>query len=102
MLKKRMSEVIPEKQALLREVKKKYGDKEIGTVTVDQAIGGMRNIFGLFYDTSLLDSKTGITFRDYSIPELSEYLQKAEGGHEPLPEALFWLLCTGEFPSNIE
>ncbi|KAM3139549.1 hypothetical protein pb186bvf_008385 [Paramecium bursaria] len=102
LLKARLREVIPEKQAALKEIKKKYGDKEIGRVTVDQAIGGMRNIFGLFYDTSLLDAKTGITFRDYSIPEIQEYLQKAEGGHEPLPEALFWLLCTGEFPTNNE
>jgi citrate synthase len=67
----------------------------------------MRNIFGLFYDTSLLDAKTvfqllklkGITFREYTIPEVQEYAQKAEGGHEPLPESLFWLLMTGDFPS---
>lgn len=38
--------------------------------------------------------------RDYAIPEIKEYLSKAEGGHEPLPEGLFWLLCTGEFPSK--
>jgi citrate synthase len=62
----------------------------------------MRNIFGLFYDTSLLDSKTGITYRDYSIPEISEYIQKADKGHEPLPEGVFWLLCTGEFPTHHE
>lgn len=68
LLKQRLKEIVPEKQALLKEVKQKYGAKEIGRYTVDQAIGGMRNIFGLFYDTSLLDSKTGITFRDYSIP----------------------------------
>lgn len=40
-------------------------------------MGGMRDIFGLLYDTSLLDAKTGITFRGYSIPELSEFLPKA-------------------------
>ena len=44
----------------------------------------------------------GITMRDYNIPELQEYLQKAENGHEPLPEALFWLLLTGDFPSEQE
>jgi len=61
-------------------MKKKYGNREIGTVTFDQALGGMRNIFGLFYDTSLLDPRTGITFREYAIPEIQEYLQKANGG----------------------
>ena len=43
-------------------MKKKYGNREIGTVTVDQALGGMRNIFGLFYDTSLLDPRTVLLF----------------------------------------
>ncbi|CAD8144321.1 unnamed protein product [Paramecium octaurelia] len=102
LLKKRMRELVPVKQALLRDVRKRYGAKEVCKVTVDQAIGGMRNVFGLFYDASLLDAKTGITMRDYNIPELQEYLQKAENGHEPLPEALFWLLCTGDFPSEQE
>lgn len=43
---------------MLRNIRKTYGNKEICKVTVDQAIGGMRNVFGLFYDISLLDSKT--------------------------------------------
>ncbi|CAK90723.1 unnamed protein product (macronuclear) [Paramecium tetraurelia] len=102
LLKERLREIIPIKQALLRDIRKQYGQKEICKVTVDQAIGGMRNVFGLFYDISLLDSKTGITFRDYNIPEIQEYLQKAKNGNEPLPEALFWLLLTGDFPSDQE
>jgi citrate synthase len=53
-----MREIVPIKQALLRDVRKRYGAKEVCKVTVDQAIGGMRNVFGLFYDASLLDSKT--------------------------------------------
>ena len=53
-----MREIIPEKQALLKEIRKKHGNTEICKVTVDQAIGGMRNIFGIFYDASLLDAKT--------------------------------------------
>lgn len=57
-------------------------------------------MFAIFYDGSLLDSKTGITFRDYNIPDLKELLQKAPGGEEPLPEALFWLLTTGEIPTD--
>lgn len=53
-----MRELVPVKQALLRDVRKRYGSKEVCKVTVDQAIGGMRNVFALFYDASLLDSKT--------------------------------------------
>lgn len=35
-----------------------------------------------------------------SIPEARKALPKAEGGEEPLPEGLFWLLLTGEVPSR--
>ena len=42
----------------------------------------------------------GIRFRGKSIPECQELLPKAPGGSEPLPEALFWLLVTGEVPTQ--
>ena len=35
-----------------------------------------------------------------TIPECQEQLPKAPGGQEPLPEGLFWLLLTGEVPSE--
>ena len=65
----------------------------------------MRNIFGLYYETSLLDPKTGITFRGITIQEAIEYLPKAKDGpngegDEALPEGLIWLLLTGEIPSK--
>jgi citrate synthase len=41
----------------------------------------------------------GIRFRGKTIPECQELLPKAPGGNEPLPEALFWLLLTGEVPT---
>lgn len=62
----------------------------------------MRGVKGLFYDGSLLDPQSGITFREYNIPDVQEYLHKADGGNEPLPESLYWLLMTGEFPSTHE
>lgn len=42
----------------------------------------------------------GIRFRGKSIPECQKLLPKAPGGSEPLPEALFWLLVTGEVPTQ--
>lgn len=39
-------------------------------------------------------------FRGYTIPECQELLPKAPGGEEPLPEGLFWLLLTGEVPTE--
>lgn len=42
----------------------------------------------------------GIRFRGKTIPEAQELLPKAPGGQEPLPEGLFWLLVTGEVPTQ--
>lgn len=65
-----------------------------------QMYGGMRGIKGLVCETSVLDPDEGIRFRGLSIPECQKALPKADGGDEPLPEGLFWLLCTGEVPTK--
>ena len=62
--------------------------------------GGMRTMKGLVTETSVLDADEGIRFRGYTIPECQELLPKAPGGEEPLPEGLFWLLVTGEIPTE--
>ncbi len=67
-----------------------------------QMYGGMRGIRGLVTETSLLDPEEGIRFRGYSIPECQDLLPKAEGGAEPLPEGLFYLLLTGKIPTKEE
>lgn len=98
-MKDRLKQLIPEKQHEVKTFKKEYGHVKIGEVTVDKAYGGMRGINGLVYETSLLDPEEGIRFRGYSIPECQKLLPKAQGGSEPLPEGLFWLLVTGEIPT---
>ena len=65
-----------------------------------QMYGGMRGIRGLVTETSQLDPEEGIRFRGYSLPECQELLPKAEGGEEPLPEGLFYLLLTGKIPTK--
>ncbi len=79
---------------------KEHGEKIIGEVKLSQIYQGMRGITGLVTETSLLDSQDGIRFRGYSIPELQEKLPKAEGGSEPLPEGLFYLMLVGELPTD--
>ena len=66
---------------------------------VFQVYGGMRSIKCMVWETSLLDPEEGIRFRGYTIPECQSKLPKAPGGEEPLPEGLFWLLCTGDIPT---
>ncbi|CAL5218955.1 g707 [Coccomyxa viridis] len=99
-LKSVLREKIPEQQERLKAIKKQYGSKELGKVTVDMTIGGMRGITGLLWETSLLDPEEGIRFRGYSIPELQRMLPGAKPGGEPLPEGLLWLLLTGDIPSK--
>src|SRR5690606_22917440 len=77
-----------------------HGDMVLGEVTISQAYQGMRGVPGLITETSLLDPQDGIRFRGFSIPELREKLPKAEGGNEPLPEGLFYLMLVGELPSQ--
>jgi len=90
---------LPGVNARLKAIKQAHGEKSLGEVTVNMAMGGMRGITAMLYETSLLDAEEGIRFRGYSIPELREALPKAAGGDEPLPEGIMWLMLTGEIPS---
>ncbi|GLC45072.1 hypothetical protein PLESTB_001465500 [Pleodorina starrii] len=99
-LKKTLSELIPEQQERLKALKKTHGAKSLGDVTVDMAIGGMRGIPGMLWETSLLDPEEGIRFRGLSIPELQAQLPAAVPGGQPLPEGLLWLLLTGKVPTK--
>lgn len=83
----------------IKKLKELKGEHVLSTATVDKAYGGMRDIIGLVYEPSLLDAQEGIRFRGLSIPECQQQLPKAPGGVEPLPEAMFWLLLTGDVPT---
>ncbi|MBS1632554.1 MAG: citrate (Si)-synthase, partial [Bacteroidetes bacterium] len=84
----------------IKDLLKEHGDKVIGEVLLSQVYQGMRGITGLVTETSLLDAQDGIRFRGYSIPELREKLPKSNGGSEPLPEGLFYLMLIGNLPTE--
>ncbi|HEX6429549.1 MAG TPA: citrate (Si)-synthase, eukaryotic [Niastella sp.] len=86
--------------AEVKDLLKQHGSKKIGEVQLSQIYQGMRGITGLVSETSLLDAKEGIRFRGYSIPELQQQLPKINGGNEPLPEGLFYLMLIGELPAD--
>jgi citrate synthase len=52
-----MAQIIPAKLTEFKDIKLKYGDKKMGEFKVSQALGGMRGITGLFYETSKLDAQ---------------------------------------------
>ncbi len=84
----------------VRTMLKEYKDVKISDVTVAQAYGGMRGVKCMVTETSALDPMEGIRFRGYNIPQLRQKLPKAPGGEEPLPEGIFYLLLTGELPTD--
>lgn len=88
--------------AEVKNLLKEHGTKKIGEVQLAQAFQGMRGITSIVYETSLLDANEGIRFRGFSIPELQKKLPKAKGGDEPLPEGLFYLMLTGEVPTEAD
>ncbi|KAI3403782.1 CIT1 [Candida oxycetoniae] len=102
-LKQRLEETLPEKIDQVKQLKKEHGKTVIGEVLLEQAYGGMRGIKGLVWEGSVLDPIEGIRFRGRTIPDIQRELPKAVGGgEEPLPEALFWLLLTGEVPTEAQ
>ncbi|XP_011144055.1 probable citrate synthase 2, mitochondrial [Harpegnathos saltator] len=101
-LKKILSDKIPREQERVKAFRKDHGSTKVGEVTVDMMYGGMRGIKGLVWEPSVLDPEEGIRFRGKSIPECQKLLPKAPGGAEPLPEGLFWLLITGDVPTDAQ
>ncbi|PPD79342.1 hypothetical protein GOBAR_DD23745 [Gossypium barbadense] len=92
-----LKELIPEQQERLKKLRAEHGKVQLGNITVDMVIGGMRGMTGLLWETSLLDPDEGIRFRGLSIPECQKLLPAAKPDGEPLPEGLLWLLLTGKW-----
>ncbi len=88
--------VFKETRAILKE----KGETPVDNVVLRQVFGGMRGVKSMIWETSQLDPNEGIRFRGYSIPEIKDILPKAPGGKEPLPEGLFWLMLTGDVPTD--
>lgn len=101
-LKAVFAEKLPAAAEEVKAFRRAHGDKKVGEITVDMMYGGMRGMKGLVWETSVLDADEGIRFRGYTIPECQELLPKAPGGTEPLPEGLFWLLLTGDIPTEAQ
>lgn len=78
---------------------KEHGHIVLGQYTIEQVYQGMKGMIGMVTETSKLDPEEGIRFRGYSIPELREKLPRGQGG-ENLPEGIFYLLLTGELPTE--
>ena len=64
---------------------KEHGETVLGSVTIEQVLGGMRGVPALVCDTSSVSADEGLRIRDIPILELTNIT----------PEETFWLLVTG-------
>jgi citrate synthase len=101
-LKEKLAEKIAQHRPRTTKLLKEFGNVKIDEVTISQAIGGMRGIKSLVTDISYLDPEEGIRFRGYTIPEVLEKLPKVPGSEMPYVEGQFYLLLTGEVPTEKE
>jgi citrate synthase len=71
-------------------------------LSVGKILGGMRGLKSLVTDISYLDPNEGIRYRGYTLPEVFEKLPKPRGSEMPYVEGLFYLLLTGDIPTDKE
>ncbi|MEE9462703.1 MAG: citrate (Si)-synthase [Bacteroidales bacterium] len=101
-LKQKLSEKIKEHRPRTLKLMKEYGDVIVDEVTIAKLIGGMRSLKSLVTDISYLDPQEGIRYRGYTLPEVFERLPKPGGAESPYVEGLFYLLLTGDIPTDAE
>ena len=101
-LKQKLSEKIKEHRPRTLKLMKEYGDVIVDEVTIAKLIGGMRSLKSLVTDISYLDPQEGIRYRGYTLPEVFERLPKPVGAEGPYVEGLFYLLLTGDIPTDAE
>ncbi|GJM90490.1 hypothetical protein PR202_ga06774 [Eleusine coracana subsp. coracana] len=54
-LRSQLQEMIPEQQDRLKKLKSEHGKVQLGNISVDMVLGGMRGMTGMLWETSLLD-----------------------------------------------
>jgi citrate synthase len=98
-LKETLKQVIPEKRELLKKVKSQ-ANTSLGEVKIENALGGMRGLKAMVWEGSVLDANEGIRFHGKTIKDCQQELPKGTSGTEMLPESMFWLLLTGQVPTQ--
>ncbi len=99
-LKEKLGKKIEEWRPRTTKLLKDHGDVKVGEVTIAQVIGGARGVKSLTTDISYLDPFEGIRFRGFTIPEVMEKLPKVPGSEMPYVEGFFYLLLTGDVPTE--
>lgn len=101
-LKEKLYEKIEQHRPRTEKLIKQHSDVVVDNITVGQVIGGMRGVKSLVTDISYLDPNEGIRYRGYTLPDVFKKLPKPKGAEMPYVEGLFYLLLTGDIPTDKE
>ncbi|MCE1225923.1 MAG: citrate (Si)-synthase [Geobacteraceae bacterium] len=101
-LKETLKQKIEEHRPRTARLVKEFGKVKIDEVTIDQCIGGARDVRNLVTDISYLDPQEGIRFRGKTIPETFEALPKAPNSKYPTVESFWYMLLTGDVPTQAQ
>lgn len=101
-LKQKLYEKIEAHRPRIKRLLDEHGETVINSVTVQQVIGGMRGIKSLVTDISYLDPYEGIRYRGHTLDDVFKKLPKPPGAEMPYVEGLFYLLLTGDIPTEDE
>lgn len=101
-LKEKLFEKIEQHRPRTEKLVKDHKDVVVDNITIGQVIGGMRGVKSLVTDISYLDPNEGIRYRGYTLPEVFKKLPKPKNAEMPYVEGLFYLLLTGDIPSDKE
>jgi len=91
-IKEKLASQIPALREEIKSLLTAHGEMKISDVSVSQAYGGMRGIKAMICDTSVVEPDSGVIFRGHPLLEVTHLL----------PEEIFWLLLTGDIPSDTE
>ncbi|KAB5596511.1 Citrate synthase [Ceratobasidium theobromae] len=98
-LQETLQEIIPAKQAQIKDLRTNHASVKVGDVKIENIVGGMRGLKAMLWEGSVLDPNEGIRFHGLSIPDCQKVLPPAKGGQEIISESMLWLLLTGQVPS---
>lgn len=101
-LKDKISAQLPGWRERVKKLVKDHGHVKVDEVTIAQVYGGMRDVKALVTDISYVDPVEGIRLRGFTISELLDALPKPPGAEMPYSGGVYYLLLTGEIPTQEE
>ncbi|KAL6428166.1 hypothetical protein ACFW04_008490 [Cataglyphis niger] len=97
-LKEALCEKIPVHHDLVRYIRRNFGPNIVSQITIDSLYDGLNDVKSIVKETSEIDPKHGLMFRGLTLSEVITLLPRQ--GNSPSAEAIFWLLLTGDIPTQ--